>query len=350
MIINFVDSFKYIAIAVVILYAILLYILAKVLPGNKWEAIFQTEIIQLFYSIALILSLGILVTLFDGLMTMANGMKLHDLISLQLSNMVKHTSDFIGEMIIIFQFLDMYNKVSFVNIGYPKLGEATVKIYPGIELLIRAVLTVRDVLTVSLASLMYQSILFDFIKNLALEVVLPIGIILRILPIFRTIGNELIGVSIAFYVLFPIMYLVFYNTLNDLIIERGGLYNRNAAFLSTYAEYYTSPNIVMESNPVDPIELNNLETSLRDSVDQVYRDVINNMQGIDYGDYIQDLLTGPLNTFGYTKYLPLGTLAIMTKFIEAAAYIVVSIGVPAFSIAITFSAAKSIRDFLEGLV
>jgi len=350
MIINFVDLFKYIVIAVVILYAILLYILAKVLPGNKWEAIFQTEMIQIFYSIGLILSLGILVTIFDGLMTMANGMKLHDLISLQLSNMVKHTSDFIGEMIIIFQFLDMYNKVSFVNIGYPKLGEATVKIYPGIELLIRAVLTVRDVLTVSLASLIYQSILFDFIKNLALEVVLPIGIILRILPIFRTIGNELIGVSIAFYVLFPIMYLVFYNTLNDLIIERGGLYNRNAAFLSTYAEYYTSPNIVMQSNPVDPIELNDLQKSLNDSVDQVYRDVINYAQGIDYRDYIQDLLTGPLNTFGYTKYLPLGTLAIMTKFIEAAAYIVVSIGVPAFSIAITFSAAKSIRDFLEGLV
>lgn len=53
-----------------------------------------------------------------------------------------------------------------------------------------------------------QYMFMDYIANNMLTMLLPLGIILRIIPVFRGIGGFLMAVAIGFYIVFPLAYLM----------------------------------------------------------------------------------------------------------------------------------------------
>ncbi len=53
-----------------------------------------------------------------------------------------------------------------------------------------------------------QYMFMDYIANNMLAVLLPVGIILRIIPVFRGIGGLLIAIALGFYMVFPIAYIM----------------------------------------------------------------------------------------------------------------------------------------------
>jgi len=57
------------------------------------------------------------------------------------------------------------------------------------------------------ASLLFQKIFLQFVKDIAFTVVLPIGLILKVFPLTRDAGAFLIAAAIAFYAVFPLTYV-----------------------------------------------------------------------------------------------------------------------------------------------
>ena len=57
------------------------------------------------------------------------------------------------------------------------------------------------------ASLLFQKLFLQFIKDIAFTIVLPIGFILRVFPFTREAGAFIIAAAIAFYAVFPLTYV-----------------------------------------------------------------------------------------------------------------------------------------------
>ncbi len=57
------------------------------------------------------------------------------------------------------------------------------------------------------ASLLFQKLFLQFIKEIAFSIILPIGLILKVFPFTRDAGAFLIAAALAFYVVFPLTYV-----------------------------------------------------------------------------------------------------------------------------------------------
>ncbi|MFH1448000.1 MAG: hypothetical protein ABIG39_03995 [Candidatus Micrarchaeota archaeon] len=72
--------------------------------------------------------------------------------------------------------------------------------------------TMAALVTPFAASLLFQKLLLQFVKEIAFTIIFPIGFILRVFPLTRDAGAFLIAAAIAFYIVFPLTY-VFNNLL-----------------------------------------------------------------------------------------------------------------------------------------
>lgn len=86
-----------------------------------------------------------------------------------------------------------------------------------------------------------QYMFADYLSNNMLNIFLPLGILLRILPPFRGIGGLFIVLSIGFYIVFPLAYILLDPSTSkpdpESIIPAGEKLNENACY-TTFSAFY----------------------------------------------------------------------------------------------------------------
>lgn len=346
-------------IALVMGYVILLYVLSRLSSNDEWRNNYNIEMKQLLLSVLLYISIFSIANVVNLIYSIYfAGFDMFDYISIQLINILKNLHTFASHLTITGSIMKLTGE--FTNIGYPHgaYGSARVVAYLGIDIISGAIFQIRDIMFIATGGLVVQSILMDLIKNLALTVILPIGIVLRILPIFRQFGNEIIGLSIASYLILPLIYSVFFQTLIDISSQRGGFIDR---FANLYLDLSSNnPDMLAPDKLFQEMrnraEVNSTILSVNNELNTMYFKEINSELGgttskpYEFYDRFEKYLTITLAKFGFAAGLPITLLFIFGLFIYASGFLVIAFGLPGFAVAITLTAAKSIRDSLERLI
>lgn len=359
-IIGALSTFTMTLIGIVIVYMVLLYVLARLSKNEEWNQNFKIEFKQLLLSVMIYVSVfGISNALHALYSIYAVGTDLFSFISIQLIMMLKNLQFYASHLMLAGSMMKMYGE--FTNIGYPhgSYGSARLVTFPGIDLLASVTFQTRDLIMIATGGLVVQSVAMDLIKNLALTVVLPIGVILRILPITRQFGNELIGLSIATYVILPLIYFIFFNTIAEIGDQRGGFLKRfTNQYLGLTSNDVVEPDKIFvdisNSRSQNGIEAG--ETYLRDYFDKEYKQEINKEieEKTSTPDQIyrtfELYMTTSLIQSAFVIGLPIQFLFMYSLYLYASGFLVFGFGLPGFALAITLTAAKSIRDGLERLI
>lgn len=353
-----IDSFIVALLMIVVGYILLLFVLSRLSSNEEWKQNFKIETQQLILSILLLIGAhGI-----SGFVNLiyqqyTGGLDAFNYLSIQLITIMKNLHFYASHLTLSASLMRMFGE--FTNIGYPhgSYGSAKLPTTPGVDLLASVTFQIRDLLMIATGGLVMQSILFDIIKNLALTVVLPIGIVLRILPITRQFGNELIGLSIASYIILPIIYLVFFQTIQEVANERGGFIER---FVDGYlaigdTRLFEPDKIIVDIQRDHQSSIQNSMDRLNNYFDRYKAEINSEMQGSTADEhrlyrFFETYLTTGLVLGFLNVGLPISFLFLYSMFLYASGFLVFGFGLPGFAIAITLTAAKSIRDSLERLV
>ncbi|MEM2526124.1 MAG: hypothetical protein QXE47_00320 [Candidatus Anstonellales archaeon] len=355
---SIIDSFVVALVMIVAGYILLLFVMARLSSNEEWKQNLKIELQQLLLSLLLLIG----VYAIAGFVTMiyqyyTGGLDAFNYLSIQLISIMKNLHFYASHLTLSASLMRMFGE--FTNIGYPhgSYGSARLPTTPGVDLLASVTFQIRDLLMIATGGLVMQSILFDLIKNLALTVVLPIGIVLRILPITRQFGNELIGLSVSSYIILPIIYLVFFQTIQEVANERGGFIER---FVDGYLAIGDTRLIEPDKIIVD-IQKDH-QTSIQDSMDRLnnyfdrYKSEIDSEVMGSTADehrlyrFFETYLTTGLILGFLNVGFPISFLFLYSLLLYASGFLVFGFGLPGFAIAITLTAAKSIRDSLERLV
>lgn len=346
-------------IGIVIAYIILLYLLSRLNNNEEWKNNYRIEVQQLLLSVLLFIGIhaiaGVVNLIYSSY---TQGFDLFDYISIQLINMLKNLHEFAAHLTLTGTLMKMFGE--FTNIGYPhgNFGSARLVAYPGVDLLSSVTFQIRDLMFIATGGLVVQSIIMDLIKTLALTLVLPIGIVLRILPTFRQFGNELIGLSVSLYIIMPLIYAVFFQTMIDLASYRGGFIERFSAYYLMLSE--SDPTMIAPDKMFVEVQknssINNTANAIMNDADNKYfSDINSELEGTTSNPdslyrMFELYMSTSLVKAGYVLGLPLPFLFVFGLYIYAAGFLVFAFGLPGFALAITLTAAKSIRDSLERLV
>ncbi len=345
-------------IGIVIAYIILLYLLSRLSNNEELKNNYKIEMQQLLLSVFLFIgiqAIANIVNLFYN--TYTQGFDLFDYISIQLTLMLRNLHEFAAHLTLTATLMKMFGE--FTNIGYPhgNFGSAKLVAYPGVDILSSVTFQIRDLMFIATGGLVAQSILMDVIKTLSLTLLLPIGIVLRILPIFRQFGNELIGLSVSLYIIMPLIYAVFFQTMIDLASYRGGFIERFTAYYLMLSD--SDPTMLAPDKMFVKIQNNtsimNTANVIMDYADnQYFKDINSELEGkTSNPDKLYRMFELYMSTSlvkaGYVLGLPISFLFVFGLYIYAAGFLVFAFGLPGFALAITLTAAKSIRDSLERL-
>jgi len=113
-----------------------------------------------------------------------------------------------------------------------------------------------------------QYMFVDYIAKNMLAVFLPIGLLLRIIPVFRGIGGLFIAISIAFYFVFPIAYIMLDPTTvrpdASSIIDTVPYERPNACFnsFSGFVEMITAPPQMVSAASTSAVDPNSVGAEL----------------------------------------------------------------------------------------
>ncbi|MBM3229811.1 hypothetical protein FJZ26_05245 [Candidatus Parvarchaeota archaeon] len=175
----------------------------------------------------------------------------------------------------------------------------TYPLFPGAHMVESAVEFVLYILTPFTASLVVQQVGLELIKGVMFTLVLPAGVLLRVFPPTRDAGVFLIATALAFYVVFPMTYVMHAQVMTYLI--------ENHTDLSWKEDFrkYISGQDVNGAKITQPLTLD--EDDLAD---------MTNYGGL----FNMDAIFRPLQLLAYTIiqaiFLPALSMIITTTFIK----------------------------------
>ncbi len=108
----------------------------------------------------------------------------------------------------LFQLSFKAQKLSVFTLGLISCSEGICfQPFAGLGTLSYSLETMASIITPFGASLLFQKLFLQFVKDIAFTIILPIGFILKVFPFTREAGAFLIAAAVAFYVVFPLTYV-----------------------------------------------------------------------------------------------------------------------------------------------
>ncbi|MFA5106482.1 MAG: hypothetical protein WC506_06005 [Candidatus Micrarchaeia archaeon] len=172
-------------------------------------------------------------------------------------------------------------------------------LFPGAPIIEAAVNFVVFVISPFTASLMVQVLILQAIQGIALTIMLPAGVLLRVFTPTRDAGSFLIASAFAFYVIYPMTYVMHANVMDYVISNSSSL-----TWKQEFNQYISGQNVNgIQTAPASP-------QSQQQLLDLVF------LRGL----LDLDLLFQPLESLSYTIlaaiFLPALSMIITTTFIK----------------------------------
>ncbi len=173
-------------------------------------------------------------------------------------------------------------------------------LFPGAGIMEAAINFVTFVITPFTASLMIQVLILQAIQGIALTILLPAGILLRVFAPTRDAGSFLIAAAFAFYVIYPMTYVMHASVVGYIVEKNSGLSWKNDF------------NKYLSGTDVNGVKLSGAAPQ---ASQQELTDMISSGTMMDF-----DMLFRPLESLSYTIlaaiFLPALSMIITTTFIK----------------------------------
>ena len=187
----------------------LYYMISKFLAKPYWEARAKTEFGRMFFTTLIAVSIFIFSEMTCSVVgSLVNGdpfviAKTH-MQNLYNTRLVPATIDLWQGALDarkLANFMDSLAQCYFGACYFP---------YAGFSFLASDYESVSTILASFGASLMAQYFFLDFVKLFAFSFLLPAGIIIKSIPMMRDAGSLIISIAMAFYFVFPLIYVIDY--------------------------------------------------------------------------------------------------------------------------------------------
>ncbi|MFH1306776.1 MAG: hypothetical protein ABIH83_03955 [Candidatus Micrarchaeota archaeon] len=205
-----------ISIAILVFISSLVYMASQVFKNPEWEAFAKTELYQALVSVlwgvfifaGAIAVDGMITQYTSNLPTGYGGGNMFDIDHAYLQRIIcvsTATTVKIEGMKTIAQYMaGMKSRFYAAQYGWGM----SFPTFPGFDVIERALDLILMFISPFTASLIVQSLGLQIIHATALTLVLPAGILMRIFPPTRDAGSFLMASAIAFYFIFPFVYLI----------------------------------------------------------------------------------------------------------------------------------------------
>ncbi|HQT45137.1 MAG TPA: hypothetical protein PLO51_04105, partial [Candidatus Micrarchaeota archaeon] len=191
------------SLAAMVLILALVFMFSQFFRKPEWEGLVKIELYQVFVSVLLFIAVYGLAGFMCNLAWGFNGNQ----------DYFTTAQDYLNLMIYrvtipeLFKLETLSTALQFASNMISKYGAGAwgyqFPLFPGATVMEAAVNFITFVITPFTASLMVQVLLLQLIQGLALTIMLPAGILLRVFPPTRDAGSFLIASAFAFYVVFP---------------------------------------------------------------------------------------------------------------------------------------------------
>lgn len=207
------------AIGIMISVISLAFMFASFAKKPEWEAWAKVELYELAWGIILLV---VIYGIYNTASIIANayvGANILNYSETRLSDVVK---DRLLPAFIQLTYLD-HNVAFWSQFKHrfgPSVWGVTFKVYPGLEIYSQPVRILEFGYMSAFASLSVQVVLFH-ILDVITDVLIAAGLLLRFFPPTRTSGNLLIALSFSFKVIFPLMYILSFQALDEIYKIHG---------------------------------------------------------------------------------------------------------------------------------
>ncbi|MCX8205787.1 MAG: hypothetical protein N3H30_01000 [Candidatus Micrarchaeota archaeon] len=189
------------------------YMIAKAFQKPEWEARAKTEFARMLVSlIMLIVIAGFAATLGLAVDALTEGNDPFEASKTYLSKFSlgsgKYESIPYNVNVLWAAAKDMRSKATIISPMPTCIGGACFTQYAGWIYVAGHLESIASITIPFAASIVVQILALDFIERFFLALLLPAGFILKVLPATRDAGAYLISLSLAFYFVFPMVYVV----------------------------------------------------------------------------------------------------------------------------------------------
>lgn len=219
---------------IVIIGLLLVYILAKIIKSNEYEAKFNFEINELAYAFLAVFVTLALLGIGNGITLMAvHGTWLERIATTQVGIIPGMSTTIVITQTLMEDFtVEMYGSLKNLyeiqtcyvakNLITKRNGETVLsysyKIFPGSDMFVSLINTLSLPLNMAYSSVSAQLILTHLIEVLVLYFLLPVGILLRFIPgSYKQAGSFLLAFSIGALIVFPMVYVFTARGLLDIV-------------------------------------------------------------------------------------------------------------------------------------
>ncbi len=245
-----------------------IYMVAGLLRQPEWEAFLKTELYQVVVSVLLGVFLLSAAVVADGVTSrMAGGAGLFDAAQGYLSRVICVSSSItikLEGLKVAAQYLSAMK-----SRYYAGAWGIVVPTFPGFEVIERALDLIQMLVMPFTSSLFVQTLILEVAHGTALTFLLPVGILLRIVPVTREAGSFLIATAFAMYFILPFTYIISAQVVDQTMYKNEfghqmceGSQGSGAYFLGSGAFYDSMAVQLVPSFAQDMIGTNGFTTSL----------------------------------------------------------------------------------------
>jgi hypothetical protein len=207
------DAMIGLAVLIMVFIVALAYMLSQIMHRPEWAAWSKNEAYQVFFSCVLAVSMIAIADVgcwisWELTLDPVTGNSGGDAFEVTNAFLSTHYDSGIS---LIYQIYFLKTITDYLGQFHIMLGTNPmfiVQTFPGIIALSQSFEVAIVIITVLVANIMVQKMIFQIIQDLAFNVVLPVGLLLRVFPPSRGAGAFLIAVAFGFYIVFPLTYVM----------------------------------------------------------------------------------------------------------------------------------------------
>ncbi|VVB65460.1 Uncharacterised protein [Candidatus Gugararchaeum adminiculabundum] len=196
-----------IALMLMLLLVSIAYMLSQAFKRQDWELWARMELVQVGVSFLIVIFIGGFAYSMCSASVFLAGGDPFEISEQYISNINWHYLFPAHYQLQVLSF-----QSSALSTLYTKFGTGNwnfqFPVFPGVGGISQVSTTLMVMLSPISLSMVSQLVLLQFIQTIALQAILPVGLILRIFPVTRDAGSFLIASAIAFYIIFPWTYVV----------------------------------------------------------------------------------------------------------------------------------------------
>jgi len=231
-----------------------IYMMSQLFRMHEWEALAKTELYQLFMSVIIVIcAVGVASAACNISCALAGGDPF-EIADGYIRTMLFGPGKLLPTW---FAFNQLSYSARMLDSIYYRMGPGSwcynFKPFPGTGAIDNVASFINIILAVPFGSLIVQTFVLQFIKGTMYTLVLPAGLVLRMLPPTRDAGSFLIMTAIGFYALFPLTYVWHKEVLLDYLMpaeEAGAIAGGDWTDIAHYPELGFTKVIYTYFNPL----------------------------------------------------------------------------------------------------